>query len=53
MTATSNTLTATSVLGIIVKFLYFRTPVNFAVIYLKFKQRGQIFEYFVKKMEME
>ena len=26
---------------------------NFAVIYLKFKQRGQTIAYFVKKMQME
>ena len=32
-----------------VKFLNFQTPENFAVIYLKFKQRNQILEYFVKK----
>ena len=32
-----------------VKFLNFRTPESFAVIYLKFKQRSQILEYFVKK----
>ena len=31
-----------------VKFLNFRTPENFAVIYLKFKQRGQTLGYFVK-----
>ena len=36
-----------------VKFLNFRTPENFAVIYLKFKQRGQTLGYFVKKMQME
>ena len=36
-----------------VKFLNFRTPENFAVIYLKFKQRGQTFGYFVKMMQME
>ena len=29
-----------------VKFLNFRTPVNFVVIYLKFKQGSQILEYF-------
>ena len=27
----------------------FRTPENFAVIYLKFKQRGKTLGYFVKK----
>ena len=32
-----------------VKFLNFRTPDNFAVIYLKFKKRGQTFWYFIKK----
>ena len=31
------------------KFLNFRTPENYAVIYLKFKQRSQILGYFVKK----
>ena len=36
-----------------VKFLKFRTPKNFAVIYLKFKQRGQTLEYFVKKMQLK
>ena len=36
-----------------VKFLNFRTPENFAVICLKFKQRGQTLGYFVKKIEME
>ena len=36
-----------------VKFLNFRTPENFAVIYLKLKQRGKTFGYFVKKMQME
>ena len=36
-----------------VKFLNFRTPENFAVIYLKFKQRGETLGYFVKKMQME
>ena len=29
-----------------VKFLNFRTPENFAVIYLNFKQRGQILRVF-------
>ena len=32
-----------------VKFLNFKTPENFAVIYLKFKQRGKTLGYFVKK----
>ena len=36
-----------------VKFLNFQTPENFAVIYLKFKQRGQTLGYFIKKMQME
>ena len=36
-----------------IKFLNFRTPENFVAIYLKFKQRGQILAYFVKKMQME
>ena len=31
-----------------VKFLNFRTPEIFAVIYLKFKQRGRSLRYFVK-----
>ena len=39
--------------GNTVKFLNFRTPENFAVINLKFKQRGQILGYFVKKTQME
>ena len=38
---------------ITVKFLNFRTPENFAVNYLKLKQRGQTIEYFVQKMQME
>ena len=32
-----------------VKFLNFRTPENFAVIYLKFKQRGQNLRVFPQK----
>ena len=36
-----------------VKFLNFRMPENFAVIYLKFNQRDQTLGYFVKKMQME
>ena len=32
-----------------VKVLNFRTPENFAVINLKFKQRGQSLGYFIKK----
>ena len=36
-----------------VKFLNFRTSENFAVIYLKFKQRVQTLGYFVKKIQME
>ena len=33
----------------IVRFLNFRTPENFAVIYLKFKQKAQTLGYFIKK----
>ena len=36
-----------------VKFLNFQKLENFAVIYLKFKQRGQALGYFVKKIKME
>ena len=36
-----------------IEFLNFRMPENFAVIYLKFKQRGQTLGYFVKKMQMD
>ena len=36
-----------------VKFLSFRTPENFAVIYLKFKIRVQTLGYFVKKIQRE
>ena len=36
-----------------VKFLNFQTSKNFAVIYLKFKQRAKTFGYFVKKMQMK
>ena len=36
-----------------VMILNFRTPENYAVNYLKFKQRGQTIEYFVQKMQME
>ena len=36
-----------------VKFLNFRTPENFAVIYVKFKKRGQTSGYIVKKIQME
>ena len=36
-----------------VKLLNFRTPENFAVINLKFKQRGQTLVYSAKKMQME
>ena len=36
-----------------VKFLNFRMPKNFAVIYLKFKERGQTLGYFVIKMTVE
>ena len=41
------------ILKLTVKFLNFRTPENFAVIYLKFKQRGQRLGYFIKMMQME
>ena len=36
-----------------IKFLNFGTPEIFAVIYLKFKQRGQALGYSAKKMQME
>ena len=36
-----------------IKVPNFLTPENFAVIYLKFKQRGQTLAYFIKKMQME
>ena len=36
-----------------VKFLNFGTPEMFAVLHLKFKQRGQILRYFVKMVQME
>ena len=36
-----------------VKLQNFWTPEKFAVIYKKFKQRGQNLGYFIKKMEME
>ena len=36
-----------------VKFLNFRMPEIFAVVYLKFKQRGRSLRYFVKSMQME
>ena len=36
-----------------IKFLNFRTPENFVVIYLKCKQKAQTLGYFVKKMQME
>ena len=36
--------------SITVKFLNFRTPENFAVIYLKFKQKAQTLGYFVKRV---
>ena len=35
------------------KLLNFRTPENFAVIYLRFKQISRILGYFVKKMQIE
>ena len=42
-----------SKLGDTIKFLNFQMPENFAVIYLKFKQRGQSLGYFIKMMQME
>ena len=36
-----------------VKFLNFQMPENLAVIYLKFKKRGQTSGYFIKKMQMK
>ena len=36
-----------------VKFLNFGTPEIFAVIYLKFRQRGQVLGYFVKNTHLE
>ena len=36
-----------------VKFRNFRLPENFAVIYLKFKEKGQTFVYFFEKKQME
>ena len=36
-----------------VNFLNFRTPENFAVIYLKFKRKAQTLGYLVKKMPIE
>ena len=41
-----------SSLIITVKFLNFRMPKKFDVIYLKFKQRGQILN-FIKMMQMD
>ena len=38
---------------ITIKFLNFQTPENFAINYLKFKQRGQTIEHFVQKIQME
>ena len=38
---------------ITVNFLNIRTPENFAVYYLKFKQRGQTLRELVKKMQVE
>ena len=40
-------------LHVTVKFLNFRTPENFAVIYQNFKQRGTTLEYFLKKMQKD
>ena len=42
-----------SVSDITVKFRNFRKPENFAVVYLKFKQRGQTLGYFFKRIQME
>ena len=39
--------------NITVKFLNFRTPEKFFVIYLKFMKRGLTFGYFIKKMQIE
>ena len=36
-----------------VKFLNFRTPENFAAIYLKFKQRDQTYRVFCQMVQME
>ena len=36
-----------------VKFLNFGTPENFIEIHLKCKKRGQTFQYFIKKIQME
>ena len=47
------TLSVASMTKITIKFLNFRMPENFAVIYLKIRQRGQTLGYFVKKMQME
>ena len=35
--------------GSTVKFINFRTPENYAVNYIEFKQRGQTLGYFIKK----
>ena len=45
--------TLNSILKYTVKFLNFRTPENFDVIYLKFKKSGQTSGHLVKKMQME
>ena len=37
----------------IVKFLNFRMPENFAVIYLILKKRGQTLGYFIKMVQMD
>ena len=39
----------TACVRVTVKFLNFRTAENFAVKYLKFKQRGQTLGFFIKK----
>ena len=41
------------IIFITLKFLNFGMPEIFAVIHLKFKQRGQTLWYFVKMMQME
>ena len=42
-----------STIYITVKFQNFWTAENFAIIYLNFKERGQILRYFIKKVQME
>ena len=50
---TANILLSESSLWNYRKFRNFRTLENFAVIYPKFKQRGQALGYFVKMMQMK